>query len=118
MCYWITHEPFCIFLLGSDLMIRLYGPHYCSPFNAASRIVKKVMKIPTRISDAGPKRLAAHFGLLFSGLILSAHFAELPGMALGIAALLAVCAAMELLWNFCVGCRIYYLLQSLKMKWV
>ena len=114
MMYLITQQPWWMLLLGTDFAIRLYGPRSLSPFLAASKVLKGVLRLRTRMSDAGPKRLAAQFGLLFSVTVLGCHGAGFVAAAQTVGAILALCASLELLFNYCVGCRIYYLWQMLK----
>ena len=108
-----TSQTFWLYLLVADFMVRLYGSKAYSPINRLSMFVKKMMRFETHMTDAGAKRLAAHFGVLFSVLLIAAHHLGMEKVTYVLAALFILCAALEVLFNYCVGCKIYYISKKI-----
>lgn len=110
-----TSQNVWLYLLGADFLIRLYGPKSYSPFYRLSSGVKQLLKLPSRMTDAGAKRLAAHFGVLFIVLLLITAHMGLKELELMLGIIFLFCAALELLFDYCIGCKIYYLFQKIRM---
>jgi hypothetical protein len=54
-------------------------------------------------------------GIFFVVAMVSlSHFAYVR-LSVFVAVILAVCALLETLFDFCIGCRIYYLIQLVKV---
>lgn len=113
MIYLFSSEILVIYVLGIDLIIRLFINKSLSPINQTSRLIKLLIRAKTQQTDAGAKRLAAYFALGFSWTVIVLHTFELFYLAKIIAVIFVVCSALELFFNFCVGCKIYYLYHRL-----
>lgn len=109
----VTSQVLWLYILGCDFMIRLYGSKSYSPIHRISLWVQKVMRLEAKMTDAGAKRLAAHFGLLFTLLLLAGHYLELHAFNTALAALFLLCLTLELLFNYCVGCKIYFIVKKI-----
>jgi len=110
--YLVTAMNIFLYILALDFFIRLYLNKEFSIIYQLSKAIKKILKIKTSMTDSGAKRLAAQFGLLFSViLIIEAHL-ELT-VALNITSLvLLICASMEFMFDYCIGCKIYYVIKK------
>lgn len=67
-----------------------------------------------RLSNEAPKRFALYLGVIISLLLLFSLFLEFHYFATMITVILFICAGLETLFDFCIGCKLYYALQILK----
>lgn len=112
IAYFLTAQIFLLVFLVIDFCIRIYWHKPYSPIFQASRFVKKILTLETDMTDAGAKRLAAQFGLLFSVmLVVEGFFGFDYALYLTAGALLA-CTALEVLFGYCVGCKIYFVIKK------
>ncbi|WP_298693701.1 DUF4395 domain-containing protein [uncultured Sulfuricurvum sp.] len=112
----ITHSLAVLFFLLIDFILRLYGYKQFSPVQNFSLWIKKRLSLPTKMEDAGAKRLAAFFGV---GFVIALGAADILGLNVAvnlIAAIFLVCASLELLFGYCVACKIYYIAKKLYPK--
>ncbi len=98
-----------LLFLGIDFMIRLYGHKNLSPIFQLSKGLKKLFGVRSEMVDAGAKRLAAHFGLFFVLLSLAASLADLHVLMYSAVAVFLFCLSLELLFGYCIGCKIYFI---------
>ncbi len=98
--HWIL--PF----LAMDFAIRGFGnPRYSPLGRLASWLVARVGS-PGPPLDRAPKMFAARVGFLFAAAAFGLAFVW-PPVALGVALALGTFAALECVFNFCVGCVVY-----------
>jgi hypothetical protein len=105
-------EPLILLVVGFDFMIRLYGNRRFSPVFQVSTILKRVLGLKSEMVDAGAKRLAAHFGLFFVFAALVSSFAGLTVVMYAIVAVFLFCLLLELLFGYCIGCKIYFIYRT------
>ena len=108
----VTTQPVILVLLGADFMIRLYANKSFSPIFQLSKVLKKLFKLPSEMVDAGAKRLAAHFGLFFVALSLAASLAGMTTLMYGAVGIFLFCLSLELLFAYCIGCKIYFIYRK------
>lgn len=111
LAYLSTLQIVFLYLLALDFFIRIYVNKSYSIIFHLAQLTKKILKLETKMTDAAPKRLAAQFGFFFSVLLV---FEVLFNFELALyitASILLFCASLEALFNFCVGCEIYYILK-------
>lgn len=99
-----------------DFILRLYGFKQWSPITNASLFIKKQFKLPTKMEDAGAKRLAAIFGVGFVIAILVASLVGADIVVNAIAVVFLTCAGLELLFGYCIACKIYHISKKLYPK--
>ena len=109
----MTSHAVWLFFLSADYLVRLYGQKIYSPIQLFSIGFKQLLKIPTKMSDAGAKRLASQFGLLFVILMIVAFYLQYDAMMYVVAGIFLFCLAFDFLFNFCVGCKVYYLIKKI-----
>lgn len=92
-----------------DFTIRLYiDPNY-SPLFKLAVWTQRLFGFASRFEDAAAKRLAAHFALVFM-LLFALLIAQQQWLWLYVvAALFFACSALEVLFGYCIGCKIYHL---------
>jgi hypothetical protein len=79
-------------------------------------VIKTVLSLPTRLEDAGAKRLAALFGLTFTISMLAF---DLVSFTLGIwivAAIFIACVVLDLLFDYCIACQVYSIARRIYPK--
>ncbi|MGB5964210.1 MAG: DUF4395 domain-containing protein [Sulfurimonadaceae bacterium] len=108
----VVSNPLILLFLGLDFMIRLYGNKSFSPIFQVSKALKKVLGLKSVMTDAGAKRLAAHFGLFFVFVSLAANLAGLTVLMYSAAAVFLFCLSLELLFGYCIGCKIYFIYRK------
>ncbi len=113
-CYLMTEHAIWLYLLGSDFLLRLYVGSACGPVYISALWLKKLLRLPTRMSDGGPKRLAAYMGLALTLLLLLADYAGLPLLGQIAGGIFLACAGLELLFDYCIGCRIYVWIRKIR----
>jgi len=100
-------------LLAADFALRSRGLAAFSPIGRASRWLRAASGLAPRPVNAGPKRFAALVGVVFSLGLALALFLHHRNAALAVAGILIGCAALEAFLGYCLGCKVYGLLQRL-----
>ena len=107
--YLLTLNKFIILFLIADFIIRLFINKNYSPLFILSGITKTFLHVETKLEDVAPKTLAAYFGLLFLSLIFLSQLFHLNIFFYTISLILLVCLFLEIVFDYCLGCKIYYL---------
>ena len=102
-------NPLILLVVGADFMIRLYGNKQYSPFFQVSKLLQKRFKLSKVMVDAGAKRVAAHFGLFFVAVALGANLSGLSILMYTTIAIFIFCLSLELLFGYCIGCKVYFI---------
>ena len=105
-------SPWILLFLAFDFLIRLYSDKNRSIVFRIATWVQKRLQLESKFEDAAAKRLAGHFGLLFTLLLLGTYLLELHFAFNVIALIFISCASLEVLFGFCVGCKIYFIFQN------
>lgn len=113
LAYLFTDQIAFIYVLGLDLIIRLFINKRLSPINQISRLIKVAIRAKTHSTDAGAKRLAAYFALGFSWTIVVLHSFGLIYEAKALSSVFVLFASLEFIFNFCVGCKIYFIYKRI-----
>ncbi len=107
----VSHNPMWMYLLFFDFMMRLYGCKTLSFSYLISTLIKDTFNLKTHNVDAAAKRLAAHFGLFFVLMLVVAVHLHMTFLIYLLAGLFLVCLLTDLLFDYCVGCKIYFILN-------
>ena len=110
----VTQEPFFALVLVFDFLMRALRQVNFSPFHFIGRFVLTMWGISPKFCDESPKRFALYMGLIISLFLVVLYIAEFTLFANIIAYMLLICALLETLFDFCVGCKIYYAIQITK----
>ncbi len=102
-----------LYLLSVDFLIRLYGKKNYSPVYLFSIGIKSLFRLETKMEDAGAKRLAAQFGLFFLLVLIAAYHLHLDMFLYTAAAVFLSCASLELLFGYCIGCKVYFVIKKI-----
>lgn len=104
---------FSAVLLFDFSMRTLRLPQY-SPFHIIGNFVLSGWGIAPKLCDESPKRFALYLGLLASLCIVFFYVAGFTIVATSITAVLFLCALLETVFDYCIGCKIYYAIQIAK----
>lgn len=105
-----------LIFLVIDFFLRLYGYKHLSPINRLSLFIQRKLSLSVKMEDAGAKRLAAFFGLVFSIVLTIASVLNLQPVITIIAGIFLFCASLELFFGYCIACKIYYIAKKIYPK--
>ncbi|HHD78390.1 MAG TPA: DUF4395 domain-containing protein [Epsilonproteobacteria bacterium] len=109
-----TQESIFAVILLFDFAMRTLRLSNLSPFHIMGKFILTGWGIAPKLCDESPKRFALYIGLSISLVLAVLFVAELTKIATFIAVILFVCALLETLFDFCIGCKIYYAIQLIK----
>jgi fatty acid desaturase len=113
LLFLFTNQNLFLFFILVDFFMRLYGfKKYSLVLNTAI-LTKKILSLKTEMTDAGAKRLAAHFGILFVVLLILESFFSLHVTLYITAAFFLLCTGLEIFFGYCIGCKIYFLIKKI-----
>lgn len=112
----LTDNIIILLAVIADYFLRLYGYKHISPTQTLSLMIQKKFSLPSKMEDAGAKRLAAQFGVGFMiAIALLASFELILALYL-IAGIYLLCAVLDLFFGFCIACKIYYFAKKIYPK--
>lgn len=100
-------------VLIADFSLRLYGGKRFSPLQNVSLLLQERFDLPSRMEDAGAKRLAAFFGIGFMIAILALYGIGWTHAVYIVASIYLACAALDLIFDICLACRLYHLVRKI-----
>jgi hypothetical protein len=109
-----TQEPLFAAILLFDFTMRALRFAQYSPFHIIGSFVLSGWGIAPKLCDESPKRFALYLGLIASLCIVVFYLAGLTVFATSITAVLFICALLETVFDYCIGCKIYYAIQIAK----
>lgn len=116
IAYLITSCKAILIFLIVDFMIRLSSYKVVSPVYQVSMFLQKILKLPVKMTDAGAKRLAAYFGLMFVIGMLIADIAGFRIIMWSFALIFMSCILLDLLFDYCIACKVYTLYRKFSSK--
>lgn len=111
--YLFTSNIYILIFLALDFIIKLFISKNLSPISTISRYIKTLFKVEERLTDGGAKRLAGFFGLFFVLLLIVMHSIAPWELSLGVAALFLVCSLLDAFFDYCIGCKIYFIIKKI-----
>jgi len=103
------------FLLAYDFAVRLFITPKLSPFAQLANLILNILNITEKCVDSAPKIFASRIGLGFSVAIAATAFFGFYEAAMILSIILAVCAGLEAVFNYCVGCKFYSILHHFNL---
>lgn len=104
---------YILYFLIFDFCIKLFIKKKYSFIYFLARFIRKSLGLKAIVSDGGAKRLAQYFGLFFMILLVVAHFLNNMPFLFVIAAIYLLCAFFDIIFDFCIGCKIYYIIKKI-----
>jgi len=105
-----------IFVVAADFFIRVFFGVKNSPVCMIITKSMKIMNVKQHYINAGPKKLAAKFGLLFSIIIIVFQFLGFDVAALIFTLVFILLTSLEVFFNYCLVCSIYPYLNKIGIK--
>jgi len=113
LIFLLTAEKWIIFFLAFDFFLRAFLKKNLSPLCRLSGLVLESLKIKPVMINEGPKRFAARIGFVFCFLIsIFILLSFSPWIINVMAGFILVCAFLEAFFRYCLGCKMYFLLQG------
>jgi len=100
--------------LALEYLIKLNLASNYSLMNTLAIFIRNKMNLKSEFVDSGAKHLAMQFGFIFSIMLIVLNLIQINILFYPIFVIYLSCAVLELLFNYCVGCKIYYIYQSIK----
>jgi len=110
----VTQESFFAMVLLFDFFMRSIRKSMLSPFGLIAQLIVTLWGTTPNLCDESPKRFALYLGLFISLFLVIFHLIAFTTTASIIALVLFVCAFSETLFDFCIGCKLYYAIEILK----
>ena len=111
--YLITFNAVIIYFLLFDFSMRLFCQKRLSLINNLSLLIKKSLKLKDKFSDSGAKRLAGYFALFFLLMLVAGNNLNIYTFSVVVASIFLICSLMDALFNFCIGCKIYFIIKKI-----
>jgi len=109
----MTQESIFALVLLFDFFMRTIRRSEFSPFHLVGNFILTGWGIAPKLCDESPKRFALYLGLVASLFLAVFYVAGFSTLATAISVILLICALLETLFDFCIGCKIYYAIQIL-----
>jgi uncharacterized phage infection (PIP) family protein YhgE len=109
-----TQEKLFALILLFDFAVRALRITGLSPFHTIGKIMLNGWGTEPKLCDESPKRFALYLGLITSFFLSLFYIGGAVEIAAFITTILLTCALLEALFDFCIGCKIYYAIQLLK----
>ncbi|MDM5271824.1 DUF4395 domain-containing protein [Sulfurovum sp. zt1-1] len=110
----ITGKSFLAFLLLFDFAVRISRRPELSLFNLIAKYTVNRCNITPKLCDESPKRFALGLGFFTSLLLVVLYLAGLYTIASVVGIVLLFAALLETIFDFCIGCKLYYAIQLIK----
>lgn len=109
----ISPQWLLIILLAVDFFLRSFDLNKFSPLAAISAGIIRLFSIGVKPINQGPKRFAAHIGLIFSIAILICYSLGYSAAVTSLIAVLVIFSFLESFFSFCAGCYVYTFTKKL-----
>jgi len=109
----LTQESMFALILLFDFFMRTLRQQNFSPFHMVGKFILDGWGVAPKLCDESPKRFALYLGLVISLFLVVFYAAGFTAFATAISIILLICALLETLFDFCIGCKIYYALQMM-----
>lgn len=102
-----TSYKFAIVLLLFDFFVKVFAHPRYAPTSYFSRYIMYSFAIQPRFVFAPPKIFATKIGLFFALSVFVLYLTNLTLASFIVCGILAVFAALEAFWGFCMGCYVH-----------
>ena len=111
-----TQELIFALILFIDFSARILNLKQFSILAYVSQLIIKHFKIKAQFCDEAPKRFALYLGIIIITIFTLLYFFQFNIMASIVVSILLFCAFLEATFDYCIGCKIYHLLQYIHPK--
>lgn len=113
MTYLYTLNVYILLFLLIDFVLKLFLNPGISPIMMLAEFLKSTFSVKDKYVDGGAKKLAGYFGLFFVSSLIVTHFFDVWLLSLGIALLFLACSLLDVFFNYCIGCKIYFIIKKI-----
>ncbi|WP_297442040.1 DUF4395 domain-containing protein [Sulfurimonas sp.] len=113
LSYLYTNNVYILIFLSFDFVLKLFINVEISPIMRLAESIKSTFKIKDKYTDGGAKKLAGYFGLFFVVSLLITHFIHSWMLTFGIAIVFLTCSLLDVFFNYCIGCKIYFIIKKI-----
>ena len=113
VAYLVTFNVNILYFLFIDFFMRLFCKKKFSPVFLISKVLKMVSGLKARPYDGGAAMLAGYFGIFFVFLLIIGNYFSLVTYTYIVAAMFMSCALLDVFFNYCVGCKIYFIIKKI-----
>lgn len=99
------------YVLLIDYVARVSRLSFLSPFTLFAQSIVTLFSIEEKKSNEAPKRFALYLGFSIAIIITLAFIFNFYAVVFIATIILFTCSIIETLFDFCIGCKIYYMLQ-------
>ena len=110
----VTSYKFIIVFLAIDFFIRGFIDPLYSFYSAISKSILRLSNSKPKLIDGSPKIFAAKLGFLLSLFILFFALFAFQTIAIILGIILISLALLEGVFGYCVGCKIYSIIDGYK----
>ncbi|WP_373072600.1 DUF4395 family protein [Sulfurimonas sp.] len=111
--YFFTPNIYVLCFLFIDFFTRIFLKKEFSLIYLLSRTIKKSARMSPKYVDSGAKKLAGIFALIFIFLIAAANYMEYIIFEFLVGGIFILCSLLDAFVNYCVGCKIYYIIKKI-----
>lgn len=109
-------SAYIFLLLAFDFYVRGFNRKNLSLLRFTAIKTVKLLKVKEKHVDAGGKRFAAKTGFVFCTFLTLATLLNGSGTTLVLGSILVIFALLESVLAYCVGCKIYSLLNKMNFS--
>ena len=109
-----TQELIFALILFFDFSVRILKLKHLSIFAHVAHFSIKYFQLEPKLCDEAPKRFALYLGVIIIVLFTLLYFFKLIILASILVSILLLCAFLEATLDYCIGCKIYHLLQYIQ----
>jgi hypothetical protein len=110
----VTDNAFLALLLLFDFTVRVSRRPELSLFHLVAKQMVNRCKMTPKLCDESPKRFALGLGFFTSLLLVVLYLTGFYTIASAVGILLLCAALLETVFDFCIGCKLYYAIQLIK----
>lgn len=111
-----TQELIFAFILLFDFSVRILNLKKLSIFSYIAQSTIKYWNLEANFCDEAPKRFALQVGIVIITLFTLLYLLNFDIIASILVSILLLCAFLEATFDYCVGCKVYYILQYIYPK--
>lgn len=111
-----TQELIFAFILLFDFSVRILNLKKLSIFAYIAQLIIQQFSLEAKFCDEAPKRFALQVGIVIISLFTLLYLLEFNVIASILVSILLLCAFLEASFDYCVGCKVYHIVQYLLPK--
>jgi len=112
----ITQELVFALILLFDFSVRILKFKNLSLFAFIAKFIIEHFHIKARPCDEAPKRFALYLGVGIVALFTLFYAFNFTTLASLLVVILLLCAFLEAAFDYCIGCKLYHLIQILTLR--